>query len=148
MDAASGFTPAEDGRSALLKLDLDTGRLLKRFEPADGKPHALGDLTVSSKGAVYVADGRSGDVYTLSAKGVLEPIVPSGVFVSPQTPALSADEQRLYVPDYVEGIAVVDLHSGQVQWLTATVPAATDPVATDLVVTADVSALVGLSLPR
>lgn len=128
MDAASGFTPAEDGRSALLKFDLDSGRLVKRYEPADGKPHALGDLTVSSKGAVYVSDGRSGDVYTLSAKGSLEPLVPAGVFISPQTPALSADERRLYVPDYVEGIAVIDLQSKRVQWLTSTIPVATEGV--------------------
>jgi hypothetical protein len=40
-----------------------------------------------------------------------------GDFPSPQTPALSADEKVLYVPDYVRGIAAMDLATRAVRWL-------------------------------
>jgi hypothetical protein len=40
-----------------------------------------------------------------------------GEFPSPQTPALSTDEQTLYVPDYLRGIAAIDLKTRAVKWL-------------------------------
>jgi len=40
-----------------------------------------------------------------------------GEFLSPQTPALSADGKVLYVPDYVRGIAAITLDSRQLRWL-------------------------------
>ncbi len=37
--------------------------------------------------------------------------------MSPQTPAPSADGKRIFVPDYVRGIAVIDLASHALSWL-------------------------------
>ena len=123
MNAAVGFQQSEDGSSSLLKFDLKSHRLIKRYEPHDGKKHAMGDMVVASNGDVYVSDGLSGDVFYVSAKkDALVSLVPAGWFVSPQTPALSQDENLLYVPDYAEGIAVIRLADHHIDWLSSSVP--------------------------
>ena len=112
-----GFKKEDEGRSALLKYSLDTAALLKRYDVKDPGKHALGDLTIGANGDVFVADGE-GPVYWVDhAKDTLEILVPKGVFRSPQTPALSADGRRLFVPDYTRGIGMVDLASKKVTLL-------------------------------
>ncbi len=117
MPEVIGFKSADEGRSALLKYSLDTGALIKRYDlPKDAK-HALGDMTVGSSGDVYVSDGF-GSVYCVRhEREVLEVLIEKGTFRSPQTPALSSDERKLFVPDYSRGISVVDLESKQVKLL-------------------------------
>jgi hypothetical protein len=105
-------------RSTLLKYSLDTGALLKRYDLNNDAKHALGDMTVSASGDVYASDGESGAVYWVDhAKDTLDVLIPVGVFHSPQTPALSADGRRLFVPDYSRGIGIVDLASRRVKLL-------------------------------
>jgi len=117
--AAQGYSPADSGRSALLAYDLATGALRTRLEPADARrAHVLGDMTVGADGTVYVSDALSGAVYTATPGArMLAVLVPAGTFTSPQTPALSADDKRLFVADYARGIAVVDLSTRAVRWL-------------------------------
>lgn len=113
------FAPADSGRSALVAFDLSTGRLRRRYVAPDSGAHTLGDLTVAPNGTVFVADGLGSGVYSLEAgRDSLRVLVPRGVFASPQTPALSADGETLFVPDYSIGIAAVDIVSGAVTWIT------------------------------
>ena len=129
MSMQQGFRPEHDGRSVVLKFDLKTFRLLKAYHPGDGRKHALGDMTVASNGDAYVCDGLSGDVYVIRKDSdKLETLVPPGVFISPQTPALNESESLLYVPDYVEGIAVIDLSTRKISWVKATAPLALEGI--------------------
>ena len=129
MSMQEDFRPERKGKSALLKYDLNGFRLIKRYESNDGKDHALGDMTVASNGDAYVSDGASGDVYVVR-RGTdrLEPLVPAGVFISPQTPALNASESILYVPDYVEGIAAIDLVTRKITWVKTAKPIALEGI--------------------
>jgi hypothetical protein len=125
MNAQADFRPEYEGHSAVLKFDLRSHRRTARYEPNDTREHALGDMTVASNGDAYISDGTSGDVYVIKHDGGrLETLVPAGVFVSPQTPALSGDESLLYVPDYSEGIAVINLKSGSTEWVKSENPTA------------------------
>jgi len=63
----------------------------------------------AGSGDLFVSEGAYGAVLRLQAT--------AGEFRSPQTPALSSDERTLYVPDYVRGIAAIDLKSRAVRWL-------------------------------
>jgi sugar lactone lactonase YvrE len=129
MNMEADHVAVEDGRSAVLKFDMQSGKLLKRYETSDQVKRAFGDMTVSSRGDAYVSDGLSGDVFVIAHDhDQLERLLPEGTFVSPQTPALSADEQTLFVPDYAIGIARVDLKTKAVTWLESDVPAATDGI--------------------
>jgi len=105
------FKAEDKGRSALLRFSLTDGALLKRYDLPRDTDHALGDLTLSPAGDVFVSDGH-GPVYWVSHDDDrLQPLVPAGKFRSPQTPALSADGRTLFVPDYSRGISAVDLKS-------------------------------------
>ena len=121
--AATGYIPhcrqcdpADKDKSALLAFSLDSGQQLRRVEsPVKG---LLGDMTISGHGDLYVSEGLYGAVLWLKAKAAgLERLDPPGEFASPQTPALSADEKTLYVPDYVRGIAALDLRTRAVRWM-------------------------------
>ena len=119
LSMAARYTPADSGKSAVLKYDLRTGKLLGRFVAPDTGAHALGDLVVGPNGAVYVSDGIGSGVYVLApGHDSLRVLVEPGVLVSPQTPALSSDGATLFVPDYAIGIAAVNIATGKVTWVT------------------------------
>lgn len=121
--ASTGWVPhcepcdkADKDKTALLAFDADTGALKQRIEsPVKG---LLGDMTISRGGEILVSEGIYGAVFRLPVGGkALERLDVPGEFPSPQTPALSEDEKTLYVPDYVRGIAAIDLASRAVKWL-------------------------------
>lgn len=120
--ACTGWIPhceqclkTDEGETALLAFNLDSGALLQRIDSP--LPGMLGDMTLSRRGDIYVSEGIHGAVLRLPRGGTaLQRPGQPGEFPSPQTPALSADEKTLCVPDYVRGIAAVNLQS-------ATVPA-------------------------
>jgi len=95
-------------RTALLALDLRTGRVLQRVEA--GVPGVLGDLLVAEDGTVFVTESAHGAVLRLrpGAKAFDRLDLP-GDFVSPQTPALSPDGRTLLVPDYARGMGELAL---------------------------------------
>jgi hypothetical protein len=114
------FRPDDKGRSAVLRVDLASRRVERRYELADGREHAFGDMALAADGTLYVADGLGGGVYRISpgARAQLEPVVPPGLMRSPQTPAPVPGGARLLVPDYSRGIAILDLRQRQRQRLT------------------------------
>jgi len=120
LNAEADFRPESKGRSAVLKFDMRSRKLIRRFEPEDKRDHGIGDMTMARNGDIYASDGQSGDVYLIRHDGSkLETLVPAGEFISPQTPALNEDESILYVPDYLEGIAAVHLKDGTIEWVKA-----------------------------
>ena len=112
--------PADEGRSALVALDLASGRALARYELPPGRPHVLGDVIVSPTGDVFTTDSTSPALYRLPAGcRAQEPIAAGEPFVSQQGLALSADGKRLFVADYAKGIFAVELDSRRVRLLDA-----------------------------
>jgi len=114
MPVVTGLVPADSGRAAVLRFDLESGRLLKSY-PGAREP---GDLVVAPNGEVFISDGRTGVVYVIRpGADSLQTLVPAGSMVSPQGPTLSADEVTVFIADYALGIAAVDRASGRVSWL-------------------------------
>jgi sugar lactone lactonase YvrE len=110
------FAPKSDwGRSAVLCFDLKNGRLLRRTEGPHGS--ALGDMALAANGDVIVSDGDGGGVYRASHTGGELTRLDDGDFISPQTPAIDPDGRHIFVPDYVRGIAVLELGTKKVRWL-------------------------------
>jgi hypothetical protein len=105
----TGFPKEDEGKAALFEIDVESGKILHRYDPAATGPALLGDMTVADDGTVYVTDSIGGGVYRLRSGSKLEKIA-DGLF-SPQTPALARDGKRLFVADYSMGIAVIDLAS-------------------------------------
>jgi sugar lactone lactonase YvrE len=117
--ALQGFSAAPEsdwGRSALLCYDLKNGKLLRRIEGP--RPSALGDMVLTDQGDVIVSDGEGGGVYRVLANGAVMQRLDDGDFISPQTPAMHPDGKRIFVPDYVRGIGVLEIATKQVRWLS------------------------------
>lgn len=115
LDGYAAAAKQDWGRSAILRYDLRSGKLLQRIE---GPPNtALGDMMLASNGDPIVSDGEHGGVYRISGTGRQVLRIDGGDFVSPQTPAMLPDGTHLLVPDYVRGIGVLDLESRHVVWI-------------------------------
>jgi sugar lactone lactonase YvrE len=117
----AGYNPSDSGRSAILRYDLESGRLRARYDtPTDGMPHAIGDLIVTRGGDVYATDSRAPVIYRVPARGdSLERFVESPLLLSGQGLALTPDERSLYVADYSRGILRVDLGGRSVSLVEA-----------------------------
>lgn len=116
---AEGYSPAAKSKPVLLCYELASGRLTARHElQADGEP-SLAELAVAPDGTVYVSESAEGGLYVLRpGSKTLEPLgLPAGELASPQGLALSPDARRLFVADYVRGIASVELATKQLSWL-------------------------------
>ncbi len=140
MPQTHGYRAEDQGHTAVLRYDLTTGKLQKRYDlplpptmrpapegsaagsepvPAEKRECVLGDMTVAPDGDVFVSEGVNGAVYTIGhARDELEVLVAPGTFISPQTPAVTPDGRRLLVADYVRGIGIVDLATRAVTWVT------------------------------
>ena len=120
MSYVEGYAAADSAKSAVLRYDLKTGALVKRYDLArTARGNSPGDVAVAPNGDLYVSDSRSGILYTIrAATDSLEILVPAGTFMSPQGPAVSPDGKAVYVADYVRGLAEVSIPSGKVRWLS------------------------------
>lgn len=116
MPQMRGYAPADSGRSALLRYDLDRGTLTGRYPvPGDGRAHVLGDVEIARGGEVYASDSRAPVIYRLAPGGrALEPLVESPLMTSAQGLALAPDGRTLFVADYSRGILRIDLASRSV----------------------------------
>jgi DNA-binding beta-propeller fold protein YncE len=105
------FKSDQDGLSAVLKFDLSTKRLVKKYVLGNQKAkHALGDLTINSQGDVFTTDSLTPAVYKIDhQRDEIESFLESDDFASPQGLALSPDEQHLFMADYARGIFDITL---------------------------------------
>lgn len=101
----SDFRKEEDSQAAIFQYDLKTKKLIKKFSlPKDNQKHIFGDLTLSSKGEVFITDSVSPNIYHISPeKNSLELFV-TGPFVSLQGITFSNDGKFCFVSDYSQGI--------------------------------------------
>ncbi len=117
--ALDGFASIPSGQwktSAVLVYELATGKLLHRIP---GPPKAiLGDMALTGNGDAIASD-NDGAVYRINAKSFEFERLDSGEFISPQTPVPSPDGRRLFVPDYVRGVAILELATRRVTWLSS-----------------------------
>lgn len=103
--------PADFGRTALIKLDLQTGELLGEYRVLpDGQPHLLGAMTQADDGTIYAADTLSPFVYRLRPEDERPSILLGNpIFTGLRGIALSSDQQRLYLSDYELGLFFFNL---------------------------------------
>ena len=114
--ATLGASPADSGRSVVLRYHLETGKLDARYELPRGA-HEPGDICLAGNGDLFVSDGRAGTI--LVVRDTLAQLVPPGVLISPQGCAVDdrGPHPRLLVADYALGIAAVNTVTGEVSWL-------------------------------
>jgi hypothetical protein len=102
----------------LIALDLNSLMVAHRIPVAgEGSP---ADIAVGPDGTVYASDPASGAVYRARpGDAALSILVPAGRLRNPQGIAPAADGRRLYVSDYIQGIAIVNLADASIDRLTS-----------------------------
>ena len=77
--------PEDDGKTAVFKYDLGSGKLLKKYPvPNDGRKHWLGDLALDSRGNVYASDSLSPAIYVIRPdKDEIESLFAGAAFRQP-----------------------------------------------------------------
>lgn len=116
-----GKAREDDVRSALLRLDLESGELQAEYPVSSGGGRNLiGSLAVAGDGEVFAADTQSPMVYRLAPGAEeLKPFFGHPNFTSLRGLALNDDASLLYVADYELGIFVVDASGGKQAWKLA-----------------------------
>jgi tetratricopeptide (TPR) repeat protein len=111
----------DDGKTALFKYDLSSGKLLKKYRVSDdGRKHWLGDLLLDSRGDVYASDSLSPAIYVIRQdKDEIELLVAGSPFINPQGIVLAPDEKKLVMADYLKGLFLIDLQTKKVQEIAA-----------------------------
>lgn len=115
LDGFATVAQKDWGRSAILIYSMPEGKLLHRLE---GPSHsALGDMTLDVRGDAIISDGGGGGVYRVRRDAQRIERLDAGDFISPQTSAMAPDGERVFVPDYMRGIGLLDMKSKQVSWI-------------------------------
>ncbi len=120
---AAGLPEAQDSLAwdgtEVQRFTLPAGELVGVYSlPADSNHDVYGDMTLARDGDLLFTNSVGGQLYVIkSGRDHIDTLVPAGVFASPQEPAVAADGKRVFVPDYIRGIAIVDRASGKVSWL-------------------------------
>jgi hypothetical protein len=109
----SNYKEEDNGKSGLLKFDLRTGKLIRKYLLLKNpRPHWLGDLTINSRGDVFASDSISPAIYVIRHQtDELELFLEDAQFSSPQGLSFTQDEKHLYMADYAKGIFLIDLQT-------------------------------------
>lgn len=119
VEQTQGLDPADLGRTAVVKYDLKTGKLLKKLEaPRVKEAQVFGDLAVTSTGKVYVSEAQQGGIWRV-INDRLDVFVKPGKFASPQGMAFPGRGNWMYVVDYSLGLMRVDVTSRKVERVKA-----------------------------
>ncbi|HYI13688.1 MAG TPA: hypothetical protein VEK57_31900 [Thermoanaerobaculia bacterium] len=136
MPVVEGFSEEEKGKSALLRIDLRSGKVLETIAPPDGEAHQFGDVVVAPDGEVFISDSGAGVIYRLVGS-TLEPWL-RGPFVSLQ--GLAPGRAVIYAADYSKGIVAIDRRTRDVHALR--VPPTASLLGVDGLYLADATTLV------
>ena len=110
------FDKTMTGKSEILKIDIKTKQVIKAFT-VNGK-HVFGDLIVAANGVVYVSDSDKPIVYKIDNDAMTEFISFEKDGFNLQGLALNKQQDKLFIADYLKGIAVIDLASKTKTWLS------------------------------
>lgn len=104
------YSEADAGKAALFKYDLNTRKLIRKYEVGPNPRHLLNDIALNATGDVFVTDTATGEIFTVRReKDELEIFIPAGRFESPNGIDVSHDGRTLFISDLPFGVYVVDV---------------------------------------
>ena len=114
----SGYTTDMKGHTGLAEFNLSTSELRRLIPvPGDGREHRLGDLLVAPDGTIYLTDSKAPVIWQLAPGAEeMQKVVDSPVFGSLQ--GVTLEKRTLLVADYVNGLFIVELATGNITALT------------------------------
>jgi hypothetical protein len=116
MEEMEGFKPEIDGEAEILKVNIKTKTIESRYN-VPGK-HIYGDLVVAKNGIVYISDSFNPVVYKIEDNLMVPLFSINDRICNLQGLAFNADESKLYLADYFNGIAEIPVANPAVRrWL-------------------------------
>jgi hypothetical protein len=116
MPEMENFDKALDGKAEILKVDIKTKQIVKRFA-IEGN-HVFGDLLVTKNNVVYVSDSAKPMLYKIENDEIKPFVSFENEGLNLQGIAMNDKEDKLFVADYLKGIAVIDIKTLSKTWLT------------------------------
>jgi len=109
---ACGNITREARFSAIVKLDLLTGKLIKRYELSDTSKVFFNDLALDKQGNVYITNTEGQSVYKINSENDSISLFYDGEEIDePNGIAISPDNSFLYIASTSQGIRVLDIAS-------------------------------------
>lgn len=113
LHALGGYYLLPDSLSSLYTFELDTQKLLKRYNLSD--EHFLNDMVLDKGGNIYLTDTKDASVYLLKqGADSLELFFKSPEIDDPNGIAISDDNTKLYVASWLKGVRVLDISSKRI----------------------------------
>lgn len=110
-----GYNSSMEGKAEVLKIDITTKQIVKRF-PMEGG-HLFGDLVVADSGKVFISDSGQPVLYTIENDALTEWLNLSSEAFSLQGITIDEKNGTLYIADYLKGILAVSLKDKSYRWL-------------------------------
>jgi sugar lactone lactonase YvrE len=108
-------SPGVLNRGNVVAIDMATGKAAHRGAFESG--HSANDVALGGDGSVFFSDPEGRCVARLGVDGKVTRFGAGSGLRSPGGVALSVDGKRLYVADWTNGLARIDLASGALSWL-------------------------------
>ncbi len=116
MPEMENFSAAMDGKAEILKVNIKNKQIVKRYT-IEGQ-HVFGDIYVTKKNTVYVSDSAKPILYKIE-NDEMKPFVSfENEGFNLQGITMNNEENKLFLADYLKGIAVVDIKTLSKSWLT------------------------------
>lgn len=110
LHALGGYFNKNDSLSSLFTFDLNTKKLLKRYNVADKGGHFLNDMIKDKRGNIYLTDTKKSSIYVLKHDNdSLELFYESPEIESPNGIAISDDNTKLYIASNTNGVRILDV---------------------------------------
>lgn len=116
MPEMENFSQALEGKAEILKVDIKTKQIVKRYE-IEGN-HVFGDIYVSKGNVVYISDSAKPMLYKIENEELKLFMSFEKDGFNLQGITMNDKEDKLFVADYLKGIAVVDIKTLSKTWLT------------------------------
>jgi hypothetical protein len=124
-----GLSAGDTTLGQLLRIDLRSRRVTKRYDFSRATRHTLGDIAVGSRGDVFVTDSEDAAFYWLRPDSDSLIRITSPLFRSLQGIAPVPRSTIVYLADYSHGLLRLDLTTRVVSWLG--IPAGGTPIGID-----------------
>lgn len=110
LHAIGGYYMKKDSLSSLFTFDLDTKKLLNRYDVIDKGVHFLNDLVKDKLGNIYLTDTKKSAIYLLKHDmDSLELFYESPEIKFPNGIAISDDNTKLYIASHTKGVRILDI---------------------------------------
>lgn len=110
-----GFSKEIDGKSEILKIEIATKKLVKRYT-VDGN-HVFGDLILTKNNDIYISDSAEPIIYKIEKENLVVWKDLRKEAFNLQGITLNKNESKLFVADYLKGIIAIDIKSKKGNWL-------------------------------